>query len=410
VPLYLIAIVPCLVLSWHKLIPQLTSAGLRERPVLVFAIGILFVSLIVGLMHGQLERTFEFLTAWVKIPILYWLMLAQIDSPSRLKLYLGCLVGIIVVPILLAVLHYDGYISVAAFTAPSKVGAEVGDTEITGIKRLRGTGNFTDPNDICEIVNCAMIFSLYGLLDRGGGLARLIWLAPMVLFGHALASTQSRGGLLGLAVGLLVLFRSRFGGMKSLVLAGGGLALMFLLFSGRQTDFSTSGGTSQQRIQSWDTGFDLMRQSRLLGFGIDRFREESGDGHVAHNAFIQVYTELGFVGGTLLFGQYFFCLTNLKELGSKQVILPDPVMRRLQPFILAAMAGFTMSELTLTNGLGVVTYVMFGLATVFIRLAHPSPPLPDLLLNRKLLWRIIVFSGLFLLGLFVFTKMNVRYG
>ena len=50
VPLYQIAIVPCIILSWHKLIPQLTMAGLRERPVLVFGIGILLV--VAGLEPG----------------------------------------------------------------------------------------------------------------------------------------------------------------------------------------------------------------------------------------------------------------------------------------------------------------------------------------------------------------------
>jgi hypothetical protein len=52
---------------------------------------------------------------------------------------------------------------------------------------------------------------------------------------------------------------------------------------------------------------------------------------------------------------------------------------------------------------------MFGLATVCIRLAHPTPPLPDLLLNRTLIRRMIVFSGLFLAALYIFTKLTVRY-
>ena len=54
-PLYQITIVPCIILSWHKLIPQLTSAGRRERPVLVFGMGILLVSMISNLLHGQFQ-------------------------------------------------------------------------------------------------------------------------------------------------------------------------------------------------------------------------------------------------------------------------------------------------------------------------------------------------------------------
>lgn len=78
--------------------------------------------------------------------------------------------------------------------------------------------------------------------------------------------------------------------------------------------------------------------------------------------------------------------------------------------MLASVAGFTVSEMSLTNPFSPVTYLMLGLATVFIRLADPSPPLPGLLLNRRLIFRTIVFSGLFLVGLYAFVRLNVRYG
>jgi O-antigen ligase len=411
VPLYLIAILPCILLSWHKLVPQLTAAGLRERPVLALAMGILVLAIISCLLHGQLQTAFDFSTAWVKIPTLYWLMLAQIDSPRRLKFYVGWLVAIIAVPVLLAVLHYDGYINISAFELPSADGGDAAASEGGRPRRLQGTGNFSDPNDICELVNCALVFSLYGLLDRRRPLGRLLWLAPIALFGRALALTQSRGGLLALVVGVVVLLRSRFRGTKLLLLAGTSLAALLLLFGGgRQTSISTSEGTSQQRIQIWDTGFEMLKRSPLIGIGMDQFRQGSGADHVAHNAFVQLYTELGLIGGTLFFGQYYYCLINLKALGSRTVTLPDAEMRRLQPFLLAAMAGFATSEMSLTNGLTVVTYVMFGLTTAFIRLADPSPPLVGATMNGRLFCRIVFFSGLFLASLYAFTKYSVRYG
>jgi hypothetical protein len=36
--------------------------------------------------------------------------------------------------------------------------------------------------------------------------------------------------------------------------------------------------------------------------------------------------------------------------------------------------------------------------------------LPDLLLNRRLSGRTIVFSGVFLAGLYYFVRLSVRYG
>jgi len=395
IPLYLIAIVPCILLSWPKLIAQLTTAGLRGRPVLVFGVGCLLIGTATSLLHGQLQDLADFSVEFVKILIFYLLMLAQIDSPRRLRLFLGWLVGIIMVPIVLAVLNFHGYITIPGFHI-----TDSGET-----RRLGASGNFGDPNDVCEILNCALIFSLCGLLDRGGGLTRVVWLAPIALFGHALSLTQSRGGFLGFIVGLMVLFRSRFGGTKALVLAGAVLVLMFGLYAGRQTSLSTSEGTGQERIRVWNGALVLFQRSPVIGAGLGQVHTYTN--HVAHNAYIATYAELGFVAGTLLFGQYFWCLTNLAKLGSKRVMLPDPEMRRAHPFLLASLASFATSEMSLTNPVAPVTYVMFGLATVFIRLADPSPPLPDLFLNWRLVRRIILFSGLFLLSLYVFVRLNV---
>jgi len=396
--LYLIAIVPCILLSWHKVMPQLTTEGLRERPVLVFGIGILSISLVSNLLHGHFQVGFDFATEFLKMLMFYLLMLGHIDSPARLRRFLGFLVGVILIPIILAVLNYHGYMHIPAFRVISE-----GDD----VRRLCGTGVFNDPNDVCEILDSGMLLCLCGLLDRGGGLTRVLWLAPLALFGHALNLTHSRGGFLGAVVGLTVLFRSRFRGTKSLVVAGAALAVMFVLFGGRQTTLSTSEGTSQSRIQLWDQGFELFLRSPLIGIGIGQFVENMD--HVAHNAFVQTYTELGFLGGTLLFGQYLWGLKNMTKLGSRQVTVPDPEVRRVRPFLLASLASYATSEMSLTNPFCVVTYAMFGLATVCIRLADPSPPLPDLLLNRALIRRTIVFSGLFLVALYVFTRLSVRH-
>jgi len=403
VNLYFIAIVPCIILSWHKLVPQLTSAGLRKRPVLVFGIGMLLVSLITNFAHQQFQIGFDCTVNDAKLIALYLLVLAQLDTPRRLKVYLGWLVAVILIQTLLAVLNYHGYISIDSFMPDEDRIATMVDG-FTGVRRLRGTGLFGDPNDVCEILNCAIIFSLYGLLDRGAGCTRVIWLVPLALFGHALALTHSRGGFLGLVVGLMVLLRSRYRGTKSLVLAGVVLGLMFLLFAGRQTSLSTSEGNSQARIALWHEGFQLLPRSPLIGLGIGQFNVFTS--HVTHNAFLQMYVELGFVGGTFLFGQYFYCLKSLAKLGSKRVTLLDPEIRRLRPFLLASLASFATSEMSLSNPSSPMTYTMLGLATVGIRLADASPPLPDLLVSWKLVGRTVLFSGLFLIGLYVFVRLT----
>jgi O-antigen ligase len=185
------------------------------------------------------------------------------------------------------------------------------------------------------------------------------------------------------------------------------LATALLYAGGRQATFTTSEGTSQSRIQLWDDGFQMLKGSPFTGVGIGQFAKNAG--HVAHNTFIQAYAELGLLGGTLLFGQYFWCLKNIIKLGSNESVVPDPEIRRLQPFVLASLASFATSEMSLTHPFAIITYVMFGVATVCIRMAESIPPLADLECGRPLLRKAIVYSGVFLAGLYIFTRLSVRY-
>jgi hypothetical protein len=411
VNLYVVAIIPCIFLSWPKIAPQLTRSGLRRSPALAFGIGILLAGVLTSLVYRQFETAGEFIINHGKTLLLFTLIVAQVDSPRRLRFFLGCLVVIMLIPVMLGLAHYHGLVHIAAMDQMTvdKQMDEATQTE-TSYRRFGTTGVFADPNDVCEIINCAIIFSLCAFLNRRGGCTRVIWLAPIALLLHGLAATKSRGGFLALVVGLLMLVRQRFRGTKSLVLGGFLVVLMFVFFAGRQTSISTSTATGQTRLQLWDTAFRLMRRnpiSPLIGVGLSGFLDSTG--HAAHNAFIQTCAELGFLGATLLFGQYFWCLTNLVKLGSKDVTLPDPDVRRIQPFALAALASFAMSEMSLTNPYALVTYMMLGLATAFIRIADPRPAWPDLQLNRRLVRRIVVFSGLFALGLYGFVKATVRY-
>jgi hypothetical protein len=395
VPLYLIAIIPCIIASWPKLVAQLNAGAIRERPVFVFGLGLLAVVPLSSIIRGQFEHAINFFFEFPKTLIFFLLLLAHVNTADRLKQYLRCLVVIIAIPVLLATLNYHGFINIPAFVTKGNE------------RRLAATGNFGDPNDVCEIINCAIIFSLYHLFSRGR-VNRLVWLAPTALFVHALGLTQSRGGFLGTLVGMVVLLRSRFGGVKSLMMAGAAVTLMFVFFAGRQTSLDTTEGTSQQRIQMWDAAFEVFKRSPLIGAGLGSLLETTG--RVAHNAFVQTYAECGFIGGTLLFSQYFWCLTNLAKLGPKRMTVSDPELRRLHPFLLACLAGFAGSEMSLTNPFSLMTYAMFGLATAFIRLADPNPRPPDVLLNWGFVRRSVLYSGLFLLALYVFVRLNIRYG
>src|SRR5262249_7782952 len=155
-------------------------------------------------------------------------------------------------------------------------------------------GIFSDPNDFTLALSLSVLVSLYAIGSLRG-LTRLLWLAPLLVSVYAIVLTKSRGGLLGVAAGVIVLLTTRYGWRKSLppvLVAPAGL----LLVGGAQTRFNISDpdDTGLGRLQLWSKGLVLFWESPLFGIGEGRYVVE--EGFVAHNSFIHAYAELGFFG------------------------------------------------------------------------------------------------------------------
>jgi hypothetical protein len=152
----------------------------------------------------------------------------------------------------------------------------------------------------------------------------------------------------------------------------------------------------------------MMQRSPLFGIGIDQFAENFGK--VAHNSYVHTYTELGLLGGTCYFGFYYFALTRLARLGAPGVAIRDPVLRRIRPYMTAAVASYAVSEFSITNCYLVPTYALLGLATVFIRLASPESGAQGIPFDGKSLRYLLMASGLFLLGLYILVRLLAQWG
>ncbi len=114
-----------------------------------------------------------------------------------------------------------------------------------------------------------------------------------------------------------------------------------------------------------------MRRSPIFGIGTGQFQVYVNK--AAHNAFVNAYTELGFVGGTFFFGTFYYALRSLVWLGLPHVEIRDPEIRRVRPYILAALVSYAVSEMSLTHPYWVQTYNMLGLASICVLLADPNP-------------------------------------
>jgi O-antigen ligase len=406
VELYKFLIIPCLVSALPAVLEQFKGERLAARPITVCVLG-LWVAVVVSLLaHGEVDKAAEEGLGFAKAVAYFLLLVAVINSPERLKRFLFWLMLFATGATLLAVLRYNGLIELPNITTlQDRRADEMGNEQV--FLRLVGTGLFRDPNDFTLLLVLGIPLVMYRLIDSGGGLGRVLWLAPLALFGYALAMTQSRGGFLAVVFGLCVLFWARFGKQKSLLLMAAVLPALFLLLEGRQTEVLNDSDTAQQRYQLWSDGLMLLRESPVYGIGANEFSNRAG--LEAHNSFVHAYAELGLVGGTLFLGAFFLGLWQLYRLGSARTEMADPTLGRLQPYVLALVAGYVGAMLSLSHVYTVPTYTALGLASAYLGLAMAWPTVPAFRFNTQLVQRFALVGFSFLLVTYVVVRVVVRW-
>jgi O-antigen ligase len=260
--------------------------------------------------------------------------------------------------------------------------------------RLQVTGMY-DPNDIAFVMVCALPLAAF-LFVMGKGVQRYVAGAATALAILMIIMTRSRGGFVSLViVGSILLFRlpSRQR-LKGVALAVGAI-LIFGLSAGASywdrmgtifgdapqhpNDYD-SGGLTEARWNIWMTGLRIMVENPLVGVGAGAFEVAEGMTHggigkwdAAHNSFIHVGAELGFVGLAL----FLFLLYR----GVKNCRFVASLARRDRRFIshLALAQGLEVSIYayivmgsTLSQGYAYLLYVFLGMSVALARFVEPQ--------------------------------------
>ena len=175
----------------------------------------------------------------------------------------------------------------------------------------------------------------------------LVWICPIL----TILGASSRGSQIALVVELLIIFRKSFFRPKAFF---GVLFLCYALFQllpdEQKERFANMGGdkTSQQRQLYWEHGWDMMKKRPLTGVGFFNFipyyeRYFSHDmlyefAELPHNIFIQVGTDVGFIGLTFFIILIMLCFIEpLKILRMKDL---DPVFKGIAAGLGVGMVGF----------------------------------------------------------------------
>jgi putative inorganic carbon (hco3(-)) transporter len=402
-PIYQFLIIVCLLLAIRAVSAQLKIRDLRTRPISFCVIGLGVIILLSQAANGLWENIGTDGVEFIKVVLYYLLLVAVVNSPKRLRIFLYVLGFFIAIIATLTLLQYHNYIDLVALRPLTDVGMEE-DVKVK-FPRLRGPGAFYDPNDFCHILAVGSLIAFHGMTDRRLKLKRVAYLGMFVLMLYAIVLTQSRGGMLALIAGMGVLALARFGVKKTLIVLVLAMPALFLA-SGRQFDISTGDSTGQQRVQIWSEAFDMVRANPLLGGGEDQFKKSAG--YVAHNSFLQCYAELGFFGGTLFVGAWWLTMRDLNPLPGKGLRPWDPELADLRSTISGIMAAYIVGMLTLSRCYVVPTYTILGIATVFSTMAVEGLKEPKGT-HRRLFLKMAGASLVVLILFDMFVRFAVRF-
>lgn len=305
---------------------------------------------------------------------------------------------------------------ITAFVAGAALTAVVGlaggaSSEELGpyAETYRLAGGIGDANEFAALLVPSLVFAAFALAVARTALARLAFFSAFGLVTIALLLTESRGGLVALAV-TAVAVAVYAGPLRARALAAvccaGAVGVCYYAFVAppesltRITHFSAGGGTGRSDL--WTIALEMWRDHPLLGIGAGNFqtvepRYAVGAANltrvdlvidtpkVAHNTYLHVLTELGVVGLTLFLCAIWAALAAavraVRRFASRGLLAGELLTRSLVLGAVGMLAAFVFISAQYEKQL----WLMLGLlaASASISRKEPAPATASASISRK---------------------------
>jgi O-antigen ligase len=246
---------------------------------------------------------------------------------------------------------------------------------ITSIEngRVRYVGVLHDPNEVALAVSLAVPLSV-AFRQRKRTTARTLLVAATVLLtGATVVLSQSRGGLFVFAAVLGVYFLHRYR-LRGAILAA--MAVLPLLALGGRSGARAESSTNE-RLETWYEGLDMLRAHPLDGVGHDQFTQHH---HLtAHNSFLLAAAENGLLG-LMLWTAVVYLALKIPVTVLRHARGPEAEPARIWALaLLASLIGLTVGTLFLTFNYHYVLWIYFGMSAALwhaLRRHLPEAALP----------------------------------
>ena len=321
-------------------------------------------------------NTYAFLVHFFKIYVAYFLIINLVSSLNHYRAIVWSMVMSMVYIGFMSIREY--YLSGAALEGGRMFGAYQGAL-------------FNDPNDLALGFTILIPFLFFDLF-RGKGLWRkMIQIGIIALFLWAIVLTQSRGGLIGLLVMLLMLwFKSKYKvrlAVIGLIILAIGWQMAPQSYRERMMTIQEAGEEDAaviSRMDAWQAGFNMMKD-RVFGVGMGNFGEgfvhyrpegavdPGGTRRAAHNMFIEIGGETGFSGlfvFVMMIASAFRVLIRIKKRPSSTVPIPPSRLGEMKEIGLLAdatfvsLVGYCASGMFLSQAYNFVLYYLIAFAVV----------------------------------------------
>ena len=235
--------------------------------------------------------------------------------------------------------------------------------------RIQYVGIFNDPNDLGMLFDSVLPMACL-LFTRSRFIGKLFWLACILTLLYGVRLTNSRGAMLGVLfiAGAYIWYRR--GMVVAGVLGVMGLAAMKVM-SSRMQELDAGEESASGRVDAWYEGLQMFKSHPILGVGPGNFTDYNQ--LTAHNSFVLVLAETGFVGYLLwlaMIGYTFWMIATVLRARPDATAEPErfkawDAERPMALAVLLSLVGMFVCAFFLSRSYMIVLYVVLAIATGF---------------------------------------------
>lgn len=274
----------------------------------------------------------------------------------------------------------------------------------TDLRRITYLGFFNDPNDIGMFLVMNIPFTLY-FYSKGSAFTKLLMLSALTALLYGIWMTHSRGTALGALSLVAVYYLVTKAGAKVFIAAviSAPIAIILLTILTRNVDQSANG-----RLEAWYAGV-LMLMSYPLGIGKGAFVDHHG--LTAHNSYILVAGELGFLGYSLWGGALLLTVVTsyllVKKYKEKIVVKSNELNEELlvNKTLFFSLIGFMVTGFFLSRSYTVLLFIFLGMTIASHNRIFKLAPENEEYISRKFILRSVSYSWIIVVAVYSSLKV-----